>query len=135
MATGKKETINTYPSEEYTCEIAGHKMSVWLSTALPNYKVALKEMTAAMGHGPMAAAMQGVSLYSEDLPGFPIRTVTEIAPGQTFTSTTTSLDTKPIADGEFVVPTGYKEMALPMLTPPAAAGTPAAPAPAATPHP
>lgn len=125
-ATGKKETINNYASEEYTCEIAGHKISVWLTTALPNYQAALKEMTAAMSHGPLAATMQVFNIYTNDLPGFPIRTVTEIEPGQVITTTTTSLDTKPIADADFAVPAAYKEMPVPMLTPPAASGTPAA---------
>ncbi len=121
--TGKKEAINNYLSEEYTCEVGGHKMTIWLTTALPNYQAALKEMTAAMNHGPLAATMQSFSVYSNDLPGFPIRTVTEVAPGQVITTTTVSLDTKPIVDADFAVPANYKEMPMPMLTPPAATGT------------
>lgn len=127
VATGKKETINTYPSEEYTSEVAGRKVTVWLTTALPNYQTALKQMTAAMGQGPLAATMQSFSFYSNDLPGFPIRTVSEIAPGQTITATTVSLDEKPIADADFAVPAGYKEVSMPMLTPPAPASSPAKP--------
>lgn len=116
--TGKKETINSYAAEEYNCEMGGRKITVWLTTALPNYQAALKEMTEAMGHGPMASAMQSFSVYSTDLPGFPIRTISEVAPGQSITATTVSLDTKPISDADFAVPGDYKEMSLPTLTPP-----------------
>ena len=123
--TGKKDTINNYAAEEYNCEMGGRKIIVWLTKALPNYQDALKEMTAAMGHGPMASAMQSFSVYSNDLPGFPIRTISEVAPGQSITATTVSLDTKAIADTDFAVPTDYKEMSIPTLTPPVPPAPPA----------
>ena len=123
--TGKKDTINTYACSEYTTDIAGKKVNMWLTTALPNYQAALKELTNSMNKGPLAAAMQSFNVYTDDLPGFPIRTTSEVESGQTITATTVSVDTKPLADADFAVPAGYKEMTMPTLTPPAAAGTPA----------
>lgn len=129
-ATGKKDTINNFACSEYTTDIAGKKVNLWLTTALPNYQTVLKEMANSMNKGPLAAAMQSFNVYSDDLPGFPVRTTSEVMPGQTITATTVSVDTKPLTETDFAVPAGYKELTMPTLTPPATApattGTPVA---------
>ena len=76
----------------------------------------------------MAAMRQSYGLDMANLPGFPIRTVNELQPGQIITTTVESINTKPLADAEFQIPAGYKEISMPTLTPPAGA-TGAAPAP------
>lgn len=119
--TGKKETISGYASEEYTLMLGDKKMVFWLTTALPNYAGLLKEMTAAMSEGPMAALMQGMTLDMSTLPGFPMRTVMDTGGGENITSTVVSISAKPIADADFAVPAGYKEMTIPSLTPGAGA--------------
>lgn len=120
-ATGKKDTIGGYASDEYAATVAGKKMSFWLTKALPNWDGVLKEMTAAMKQGPMASMMQGIGLDMSTLPGFPMRVAVEGGPGEGMTSTVVSVSSKPIADSEFAVPTDYKEMTIPNLTPGAGA--------------
>ena len=129
VPTGKKETISGFAAEEYTCTIAGTHLSLWLTKALPDYEKALKEMSAAFTQGPMASMMQSYGLDMANLPGFPIRTVNEVQPGQSQTTTVVSVSMKPIADSEFEVPAGFKEISMPTLTPPAGAEV----SPAATP--
>ena len=73
--------------------------------------------------------MQSYGIDPATLPGFPVRTVLEISPGQTMTRTVVSVNTQPIADAEFEIPAGYQAMATPVLTPPAAAGAGPSPAP------
>ncbi len=119
-ATGKKDTISGFAAEEYTCVVAGVKMTLWLTKALPDYETAVKEMNGAISQGPMGPLMQSYGIDMASLPGFPIRTVLEIAPGQTMTRTVTSVSTKPVPDSEFEIPPGYREVAVPVLTPPAA---------------
>jgi hypothetical protein len=123
--TGNKETISGYPCEEYTYNYHGSKLILWLTTALPGYQAALQEMAAAFSQGPMAAMVKSVGVDFATLPGFPIRTVTELKPGETMTSTTLSVSTKPIPDAEFEIPAGYTELKMPSLTPPDAVQPPA----------
>lgn len=118
--TGKKETVSGFTAEEYTCNVAGVKMTLWLTRALPDYEGALKEMSGALSQGPMGPLMQSYGLDMATLPGFPVRTVLEIAPGQTMTRTVTSVNTQPIPDSEFEIPPGYREVSVPVLTPSAA---------------
>ncbi len=107
-ATGKKDTISGYAAEEYTATIAGSKLSLWLTKAIPDYEKTLKEMSAAFSQGPMAAMMQSYGLDMANLPGFPVRTVNELQPGQTVTTTVESINTKPLADSDFEVPGGLQ---------------------------
>ncbi len=125
VPTGKKDTISGYAAEEYTYNQAGMKMSLWLTKALPDYATVLKEMGEAFSQGPMAAMMKNFGLDFGALPGFPIRTVNELQPGQTITSTVVSVSTQTIPDSAFDIPTDYKVMTMPSLTPPAATDAPA----------
>ena len=119
--TGKKDSISGYEAEEYTCTIAGVRMSLWLTKALPDYEEALKELSAGFKSGAMATVMQNYGFDMSTLPGFPVRTVLEVQPGQTMTRTVVSANTQPIPDAEFQVPADYKEVSATTLTPPAAA--------------
>jgi hypothetical protein len=123
--TGKKETIGGYPTEEYTCNVAGSKLSLWLTRALPDYQAVLTEMATAFKEGPMAAMMKHFGVDFATLPGFPMRTVNELQPGQTITSTVLSVSTKPIPDSDFDIPADYQAMKTPSLTPSAAEEPPA----------
>ncbi len=127
-ATGRKETIGGFAAEEYVGAVTGVKLTLWLTTALPDYEAVRKEMTGAFSQGPLGPLMQSYGIDPASLPGFPVRTVLEISPGQTMTRTVVSVNTQPITDAEFEIPAGYKEMAMPVLTPPAAVAGPS-PAP------
>jgi hypothetical protein len=52
------------------------------------------------------------------LPGFPVRIVYELHPGETTTTTVLSMDAKPIADSVFDIPADYKPLSLPLPTSP-----------------
>ena len=121
VATGKSDTISGFAAEEYTCTVAGVKTTLWLTKALPNYETALKEISGSLTQGPMGPLMQSYGADMAKLPGFPIRTVLEFPSGATITRTVVSVSTKPVPDSEFEIPAGYQEIAVPVLTPPAAA--------------
>ena len=118
--TGKKEVISGYEAEEYTCRAGGVKLSLWLTKALPDYQAALKELDAGFQQGPTATFLRSYGLGLSALPGFPVRTVLEVKPGETMTRTVVSANTRPIPDAEFQVPSDYQEAAATTLTPPAA---------------
>ncbi len=119
-ATGKEDTISGYAAKEYTCTVAGVKVSLWLTTALPDYQAALTEMSTELSRGPLAAVMQNYGFDLRTLPGFPVRTVVELQPGQTMTRTVVAVSTAAVPDAEFQVPANYQETAVKSLTPPAA---------------
>ncbi|MBV9126930.1 MAG: DUF4412 domain-containing protein [Verrucomicrobia bacterium] len=118
--TGNKAAISGYPAEEYTATIAnGIVAHLWLTTALPNYQAALQQFAAAMEHGPLAAQSRGMGMNMDiaSLPGFPLRTILEVAPGMTVNVTTTAVSTAPLPDSDFTVPADYQEVKVPNLTP------------------
>ena len=123
--TGKKETIDGFPSEEYTCTAGGTKLTLWLTKSLPDYQTALKEMAEAFNQGPMSAMMKNLGVDFGTLPGFPMRITNEVQPGQTITNTVVSVSTKPIPDSDFDLPADYQELKMPSLTPPASEAAPA----------
>jgi hypothetical protein len=94
--TGKKDTISGFAADEYACTLAGVKASVWLTKAAPDYASLVKEMSAFYGMDIAA------------LPGFPVRIVYELQPGETTTTTVLAMDAKPIADSVFDIPADYK---------------------------
>ena len=126
--TGKTETISGYAADEYICTAGRTKIALWLTKALPDYEAALDQMKGAPSLSPIGSLAQSYGVDPSKLPGFPLRTVVELAPGQTLTRTVVSVSTKPLADSEFEIPPGYKEIAVPVLTPPAAAEPSPAPA-------
>ena len=131
-ATGKRETISGYPAEEYACTVAGVKMALWLTKDLPDYQAALREMGAGFKTGPLAAVVQNYGVDFAALPGFPVRTVLEVAPGQILTRTVTVLSLKPLPASDFEIPAGYTEIATKTLTPPGAARGLSTPEPTST---
>ncbi len=123
--TGKKETIDGYPTEEFTCTSGGSKLTLWLTKSLPDYQEALKEMAGAFNQGPMSSMMKGLGVDFGTLPGFPMRITNELQPGQAITNTVESISTKPIPDSDFDLPADYQELKMPSLTPPQSATAPA----------
>ena len=85
------------PADEYTCTVAGVKMTLWLTRALPDYAGGAQGDDRGVGPGSDGAAHAKLRCRSwPALPGFPIRTVLEIQPGQTMTRTVVSVSTKPV---------------------------------------
>ena len=120
VPTGRKETVAGYPAEEYSATVAGSKIALWLTKDIPNYEQASRELGAAFKQGPLAAMSQNFGLDLANLPGFPVRQVKELQPGQTITATLVSLSTEPIPDADFAVPADYRAVVRPELTPRAA---------------
>ncbi len=120
VATGKKETIAGYPAEEYTATVAGAKIALWLTKQIPNYEQVSRELSAAFKQGPLVVMSQNFGLDLSDLPGFPVRTINELKPGQIITATLVSVSSDPIPDADFEIPAGYEAIATPELTPRAA---------------
>ncbi len=122
-ATGKKEKINGYDTEEYTTSIGAMKMSYWVAPNYPDYKSVLSEMMKFQ-KGSLSSVTKGMAPAAEDFTGMPIRTRMDNG-ARTTTTTLVSVTSGTVDPKEFNIPDGYKELPMPSFgAPPAAAKTP-----------
>ncbi len=110
QATGKKETISGYECQEYVMKVNGGTIHMWLTDQLPAAQKLAADLAALSGDGPFAAMMK-----SQNIPGYPLKTVTEIPDMPTSTKTVVSLLKDDLPDSDFEVPKGYKSMAMPAI--------------------
>lgn len=111
-ATGRKEKIQGYDTEEYEIIYGNMKMQAWVTHDL---KDALEQMKALSSN-----QLPGVSQSSVDydvLPGFPVRIVMDMGPGGEMTVETKSIKTDPLEDSIFQIPSGYKQSSMPLPSP------------------
>jgi hypothetical protein len=117
--TGKKETINGFPCEEYVGTFQGLDVNYWVSKSVPHEKEILDQMAKlAGGNDPFKAALAS----GEDFPGFPIRTTVKSPQIGSTTLTVLSIKEEDIPDSDFKIPSGYKPMAVPQMSKPAGGG-------------
>lgn len=110
-ATGRKETIGGFETEEYVSDTAKLHTAYWVAKNYPNAQSILAQMTV-LQNGVFAAMRKGMPDF-HDLPGLPLRTQIKMEGQGEITSTIDSLKTDPISDSEFAIPADYSEMKLP----------------------
>lgn len=111
VATGKVETINGFKCEEYTLTHSGAKMSVWVTKDIPDATAIMKQLESLSSE---ADPFQG-ALKDKSIDGFPIRTTVDIPNAGTMMMTIVSMNRDPLPDSDFKVPSGYREMAMPVM--------------------
>jgi Domain of unknown function (DUF4412) len=110
-ATGRRQKINGYETEEYSTVTPKYQTSYWVATDYPQYKEILQQMNV-LQNGAFAALRKGLPDF-HDLPGLPIRTEVKSDGKSQMTSTIKSVDLAPVPDSAFAIPAGYSEMQLP----------------------
>jgi len=110
-ATGKKETISGYETEEYVSDSPKFHASYWVATKYPDYAKILDQM-AILQNGAFASITKGMPNYHA-LPGMPLRTKIKIPDQPEITSTIESVSVAPLPDADFAAPAGYSEMKMP----------------------
>jgi len=128
-ATGKTETINGYPTEEYVFETPQYKASFWVAKTYPDGASILKEMQAPMS-GAWKPSNMGMPDYT-DFPGLPLRTVISMGNNQ-MTTTIVSIKKDPVNAAEFDVPRDFHELTKSTGAPPPRGGS-SGPSASATP--
>jgi hypothetical protein len=112
-ATGKKETINGYETQEYVSDSPKFHASYWVAPTYPDYANILQQMTV-LQKGAFAEITKGMPDYHA-LPGMPLRTHVKTSDEREITSTIESISVSPLPDADFAVPAGYSEMKMPDL--------------------
>lgn len=107
VATGKKEIINGFETEEFVFEAPQYKASFWVAKNYPDAAGILKEMQA-----PVSAAWKpsnmGMPDYT-DFPGLPLKTVISMGNNQ-MTTSIKSIKKDPINPAEFEVPKDFQDL-------------------------
>src|SRR5438105_11081537 len=109
-ATGRKETINGYETEEYVWETPKLKSSYWIAPKFPVGPAIMKQLQAATPTlwNDIAKGM----LDYHDLPGIALRTKIKMG-NKDITSTITSIKQDPLSDAEFSPPADFQELKIP----------------------
>lgn len=106
-ATGRKETINGYVTEEYVAEREGDTFTYWVAPSLAKFVPFL-----AKGADPGGAVYNLRFPDPASFPGVPIRmTMVQNVNGNRMVTAgnVILIDEKPLTDAEFELPKGYKE--------------------------
>ena len=125
VPTGKKETLNGYQTEQYTCDAPHFKATYWIASNYPDSAAILKQLQAIK-----MDALSGPNSHMpdyRDFPGVPVKTVLSVN-GKEMTTTLNSIKQDALSDAEFAVPADYKEMNIPDIL-----GGARAPSPLSTP--
>lgn len=120
--TGKKETINSFGTEEYTATLNGMVITFAIAKDFPNYQKIVTAMYNVQS-GPGMEGFRNLSLPPDQYPGMPIRTEVETM-GQKVITTLESTEESTLPDSEFAIPADYKELN-PTAPPTAGPATPA----------
>ena len=111
-ATGRKETINGYETDEYVRESPTVKESYWIALTYPDSAAIVKQLQAITptAWNEIAKGM----LDFNDFPGLPLRTIIKTERKE-IVSTIISIKQDLLSDMEFTVPRDFQEVKVPNL--------------------
>lgn len=111
-ATGRKETINGYETDEYVRESASMKESYWIALKYPDSAEIVKQLQAIAptAWNDIAKGM----LDFNDFPGLPLRTIIKTDRKEVI-CTIISIKQDLLSDVEFAVPRDFEELKVPNL--------------------
>ena len=110
VATGKKEKVDGYDTEQYVFDGGGFKATYWVAPQYPNSAAILKQLEAL---NPQLWAANNMNMPDyHALNGVPIKTVVSAA-GTQLTTTLVSVNLNRIDDAEFVPPKDFQEVKVP----------------------
>ncbi|HST29499.1 MAG TPA: DUF4412 domain-containing protein [Chthoniobacterales bacterium] len=110
-ATGKKDTINGYETEEYAYETPQFKASFWIASKYPGSADILKQMQQPIA-GAWKPSNMGMPDYT-DFKGLPMKTVISVGPNEVVT-TIVSVKQDPVNASEFEIPKDFQPLKQPI---------------------
>jgi hypothetical protein len=112
-ATGKKEVVNGYETEQYVWDSPDFKATYWIAPKYPDGAAILKQLQAI---NPDIWKTSNAQMPDyRDFPGLPIKTVISVR-GNEITTTLSMVKQDPLNDADFTVPNDYQEMKLPDMS-------------------
>jgi hypothetical protein len=112
VATGKKETINGYETEQYVYETPDFKAKYWIAPKYPNGPAILKQLEVLNSGAWKPKDM--LMLDYTDFPGVPIKSIVTVN-GTEVTTTVVAIKEDLLSDSEFAVPKDFQEVRPPEM--------------------
>ncbi|MEO6054105.1 MAG: DUF4412 domain-containing protein [Chthoniobacterales bacterium] len=111
-ATGKKQKINGFDTEEYVTTLNGGKMTLWLAKNVPNQELLVQQFKKLSAAGSQTG---GPQIDYSTLPGFPIR-IEMVSPDNVKSAMTVmSIQEVTLPDSDFQAPADYKQTQMPTM--------------------
>lgn len=110
VATGKREVIGGYETEQYVYDTPGFNVIYWIAPKFPDGGAILKQLQT-VNPDIWKTTKAPIPDY-RDFPGLPVKTVMSVA-GKQITITIVAVKKDPLSDADFTVPSDYQEMKLP----------------------
>ena len=111
-ATGKRETINGYETEQYVYETPSFKATYWVAPKYPNASGILKQLEV-LNSGAWKPRDLPMLDYT-DFPGVPLKSIVTVK-GNDVTTTVTAIKEDPLSDSEFTVPKDFQDLKPPEM--------------------
>lgn len=111
-ATGKKEAISGYETEQYVYETPSFKATYWIAPTYPNASAILKQLEV-LSSGAWKPNDMPMLNYA-DFPGVPIKSVVTVN-GNEITTTVTAIKEDSLSDSEFTAPKDFQEVKSPTM--------------------
>ncbi|HEY4283570.1 MAG TPA: DUF4412 domain-containing protein [Chthoniobacterales bacterium] len=112
VATGKKEKVAGYDTEQFEYDGPGFKATYWVAPQYPNGSAILKQLEALNPQIWASSSMNMPDYHA--LNGVPIKSVVSVA-GTQLTTTLVSVNQNSIDAAEFVPPKDFEEVKVPDL--------------------
>lgn len=110
-ATGKKQRIGAYDTEEYVCQVGNTNIHYWVAKNFPDWQK-IQEQMLKNQEKSLSQMLKGKIVSLKDLPGMPIKSEMEFN-GQKIAYTIVSVKEEDVSAKDFEIPAGYKEMTIP----------------------
>jgi hypothetical protein len=110
VATGRKESVGGYETEEFVYQTPQFKAAFWVAKNYPDAANILKQMQAPFS-GAWKPSNMGMPDYT-DFPGLPLKTVISVG-NDDVTTTITSIKKDPLNSSEFEIPKDFEEVKRP----------------------
>jgi Domain of unknown function (DUF4412) len=105
--TGENETIGDWSCEIWTRTIPTGTVKEWRTKDIPNFKTILEQMK-------VIASMPGIDVGQADNPDAIAVKKVRTGPTRTDKITILKMSEEPVPESEFVAPTGYQEVEVPL---------------------
>ena len=123
-ATGHHEKVNGYDTEVYVVRNGALKTSYWIARDYPD-AARLLGLFKQLQNTALSAMAREMAPQPAELPGVPVKTEMETAPGRKITTTLISVKEQALPDADFAIPPGFKALPAPSFGAP----SPASPSP------
>lgn len=117
-ATGRHEKVNGYDTEIYTVHNGALKTSYWIAKDYPD-AAKLLGLFKQLQSTSLSAMAREMAPQPAELPGVPVKTEIETAPGKKITTTLISIKEQPLPDADFAIPPDFKALPAPSFGAPA----------------